>query len=65
MTDAEHRSLGLLLRNCKAKVVISGYRSPLYDELYAGWRLEAFGVANHAAVGEEKSEKVECLWMNY
>jgi DNA adenine methylase len=65
MTDADHRELSRLLRECKAKVVLSGYPSELYQELYAGWKLVTFDVANHAAGGRQKGRETECIWMNY
>jgi DNA adenine methylase len=57
MTDDEHRELARVLRRCRAKVVISGYPSPLYDELYRGWRRVVFDIANHAAGGRRRSGK--------
>jgi DNA adenine methylase len=36
-TDDEHRTLAKALTGCAAAVVLSGYHSPLYDELYDGW----------------------------
>ena len=38
MTDGDHRELGAVLGDVKGRVVLSGYRSDLYDELYKGWR---------------------------
>lgn len=37
LTDEEHRALAAVLCECKATVFLSGYHSPLYDEIYAGW----------------------------
>jgi len=65
MSDDEHRALAQLLKKCKAKVIISGYPSDLYNELYNGWRIVTFDIANHAAGGREKARETECLWMNY
>jgi DNA adenine methylase len=65
MSDDEHRRLGSLLRQCKAKVVVSGYPSLLYDELYKGWRVETFNIANHSAGGKKKSRETECIWMSF
>ena len=40
-------------------VILSGYRSPLYDDALAGWRrLER---ATHA---DGARPRVECLWLN-
>lgn len=65
MTDDDHRRLADLLRNCKAKIVVSGYPSSLYGEIYKGWRTENLDIANHAAGGRRKRRETECLWMNY
>jgi DNA adenine methylase len=65
MSDEEHRKLAAMLRRCKAKVVLSGYPSPLYEEIYAGWRVVTFDIANHAAGGKEKGRETECIWLNF
>jgi DNA adenine methylase len=65
MTDGDHRKLASVLKGCKSKVVLSGYPSALYNELYAGWRVETFDIANHAAGGREKGRETECLWLNF
>lgn len=65
MTDADHCLLAEVLRQCKSKVVLSGYASELYDELYRGWRSLDFDMANHAAGGTSKRRMVERVWMNY
>jgi DNA adenine methylase len=65
MSDDDHRKLAALLRSCDARVVLSGYPSPLYDELYEGWRTVDFEIANHAAGGTSKARETERLWLNY
>jgi DNA adenine methylase len=65
MTADDHRQLIDVLLRCKGKVVLSGYPSPLYDELFSTWRVVTFDVANHAASGESKKRQTECLWMNW
>jgi DNA adenine methylase len=65
MTDDQHRELAAMLSKCKAKVVLSGYPSPLYEELYEGWKRVEFDIANHAAGGKTKARERECLWMNF
>jgi DNA adenine methylase len=65
MAATDHRELAAVLRACRAKVVLSGYPSPLYEELYAGWRTVKFDIANHAAGGRKKARKRETLWLNW
>ena len=65
MSEDDHRELATVLKACKGKVVLSGYPSDLYSELYEGWRKVTFDIANHAAGGREKARKEETLWMNW
>jgi len=65
MTDEDHRSLAASLHRCKAKIALSGYPSPLYEELYGHWRRIDFDIANHAAGGRTKSRETECLWLSF
>lgn len=58
----EHRELAAALHDCEAAVVLSGYDSPLYRELYAGWDR-----ASHAATtgnGGTDRARTEVLWSN-
>lgn len=64
MTDEDHRELARTLRQCKAKVILSGYPSELYEELYRDWRCVGFDVAAHSA-RVTKPRRRECLWMNW
>ncbi|MFB6424669.1 DNA adenine methylase [Streptomyces microflavus] len=60
--EASHRELAAALADCKAAVVLSGYGSPLYDELYTGWHR-----ADHQTMtGNAKTAKdrTEVLWSN-
>ena len=65
MTDEDHRELASVLHGCRAKVVLSGYISPLYQELYGDWRTIDFDLPNNAAGGQSKRRMTERLWMNY
>lgn len=65
MTEEAHRALCQVLRGCRGKVVLSGYASTLYSELYAGWRSESIQIANHSAAGKKKVVKHESIWMNW
>ena len=62
MTDAEHCDLAALLRGIKGRAVLSGYRSRLYDELFAGWhRVDA----DEKLCNSSKGKRRESLWMNF
>jgi DNA adenine methylase len=58
--EGDHRELAGALRACHAAVVLSGYGSPLYAELYEGWhRAEIGGYAGNGA-----GKRAEVLWSN-
>jgi DNA adenine methylase len=65
LTADDHRELAKVLNACKSKVILSGYPSPLYRELFASWHTETREMANHAASGETKATMTETLWMNW
>lgn len=59
MSDVDHRELAELLVRLTGRVVISGYRSELYDELYGNWRsVERPHLADGAA------KRTEVLWFS-
>lgn len=61
-TEAEHRELADALAACKASVVLSGYDSPLYAELYDGWhRYEQASMTGNAKTAKARTE---VLWAN-
>jgi DNA adenine methylase len=64
MTEADHRALLAALLACKAKVMLSGYPSPLYDNALSGWTRHTFDLPNNAAGGRAKSRETEVLWCN-
>lgn len=62
MSDGEHEALACLLRQVRGKVAISGYRCPLMDRLYDGWRrFDAPRKKCHSV----KQARTEALWVNY
>lgn len=65
MTVNEHRELGKILNKCLSKVVVSGYPSALYDDLFGSWRRAEFDMPNHSAGGRKKARKRETLWLNW
>ena len=65
MTEADHQELLDLLRQCKGKVILSGYPSELYDRTLADWNRHTFDLPNNAANGKEKRRETEVLWCNF
>lgn len=62
-TEDEHRELAEALRSCRGGVVLSGYDSPLYGELYAGWHQRGFAAfTGNSHPGE--GHRSEVLWSN-
>jgi DNA adenine methylase len=59
MTDEQHTALANVLRSLKGMVIVSGYPSPVYDELYTGWmRVERKSFADGA------NARTEVLWIS-
>ena len=63
MSEHDHRELAAVLNACEGAVVLSGYPSPLYDDLYGRWRRVEVDIANHSAGGKTKARKTEVLWI--
>ena len=62
MTDDDHRELAEVLHEVDGMVILSGYESELYAELFCDWtRYERNGYRD-TTVGD--SPPVECLWIN-
>ncbi|WP_275558566.1 DNA adenine methylase [Streptomyces sp. 5-6(2022)] len=61
-TEAEHRELAEALAGCKAAVVLSGYDSPLYAELYGDWQRYEMPTKTANASGDRG--RIEVLWSN-
>ncbi|PXY20345.1 DNA adenine methylase [Prauserella endophytica] len=61
-TEAQHRELADALRGCAASVVLSGYDSPLYADLYDGWHVTRIDTTT--GQGGTRQERTEVLWSN-
>lgn len=59
MSDDDHREIGHFLRGLKGMVLLSGYASDLYADLYGGWHC----VRRHALADGAKS-RTECVWLS-
>lgn len=59
MTDADHVVLAETLHKLHGPVVLSGYRSALYDDIYEDWRR----VDRHSHADGAR-DRVECLWLS-
>jgi DNA adenine methylase len=63
--EADHRDLAEALHRVRAGVVLSGYHSPLYAELYDGWHVaEIAAFTGQANGGLVEGQRTEVLWSN-
>lgn len=66
--DAHHEALAAALAECRAIVVLSGYPSPLYEDLYGGWHrteMRAWtGNGMRAGATKTDGDRTEVLWSN-
>jgi DNA adenine methylase len=60
MTDSDHRKLASILNECAGKVVISGYPSLLYEELYSSWYRD-----ERTVLVTGNKPRLEVLWLNF
>lgn len=58
LSDSDHEELLVFLGTLRGQVVLSGYRSDLYDRLLGGWRR-----VEKAARGESAVARLEVLWL--
>jgi DNA adenine methylase len=65
-TEDEHRRLAEVLHTTAATVMLSGYHSPLYDELYGDWWRVEVPVTVHSSNSKTagRGGRVEVLWAN-
>lgn len=59
MDDDQHIELAHILNNLQGMVILSGYDSQLYKQLYAGWRHKTRGVTTNG-----KGQRVESIWLS-
>lgn len=59
LTDEDHCRLAELLLSLKGMVVVSGYRSDLYDELFIRWQR-----IDRRAYADGAKPRIECLWLS-
>jgi len=67
MAEEDHVDLLELVNSVKGYVMLSGYRSDLYDRLLSApkWQRVEFDLPNNAGGGTTKRRMTECVWVNY
>lgn len=63
MTDEQHRRLAAALKSVEGSVVLSGYRSDLYDAEYGEWKRVDFDHYSGNA-NAKKRARTESVWLN-
>jgi DNA adenine methylase len=59
LSEQDHRDLAKHLQELKGMVLLSSYPSPLYQELYEGWRLVEWTAQTNST-----ANRTECLWLS-
>lgn len=59
LSDDDHRRLAEVLHDVRGMVLLSGYPSQLYSELYPGWRTETIPVTT-----DHNGKAAEVLWLS-
>ncbi len=62
MTDYQHRELAAVLGGIRGRAVLSGYRTDLYDDLFADWRRVD---APERLCNSVRKPRQESLWLNF
>lgn len=60
MTDADHEELARALNRIEGMAIVSGYPSPLYEGLYAGWQM----ITKELSQNNQSEAKIEALWLS-
>jgi len=65
-SEDDHRRLADVLRASRATVLLSGYHSPLYDELYCDWYRTERKVLRRTSNGRSAAQvhTMEVIWSN-
>lgn len=59
MTDEQHIELADFLKRLKGKIIISGYASKLYSEIYEGWQC-----ISRKSMADGARERTELIWLS-
>ena len=65
MCVKQHEALLETILGCQGRVMLSGYRSELYDRRIRDWTRHEFSLPNQAASGKKKRRMIEVVWCNF
>lgn len=60
MTDADHEELLKMIVQSKAKIMVSGYETDMYNDYLVGWQKKQF-----SSCAERGKPRTETVWTNY
>lgn len=65
MTYRDHDGLLNVIKQCRGKVLISGYDNTLYNAELSNWNKITKEIVNNSGQTKKKSRRLEVLWRNY
>jgi DNA adenine methylase len=65
MTDSDHRDLLATIKQCKGKVMLSGYPNDLYEAKIGDWTRHDFQIDNKVSGAKSKRTMTEFIWCNF
>lgn len=65
MTKEQHKQLLRTINDCEGKVMLSGYRNPLYDRELRFWNRHDKPIDNKASGAKTKRIVTEAVWCNF
>ncbi len=63
MTDDDHYQLIKTVRNCKSKVMLSGYENSMYDRAFFDWNRHDKLIDNK--LSNDRASVIESVWCNF
>jgi DNA adenine methylase len=64
MTDADHERLARLLHECQGMVIISSYPGPLYEKLFADWKMVEWTGGQFCSANSQAQKRTERVYLN-
>ena len=65
MDEPQHIAMLETIKQCKGRVMLSGYPNGLYDKALGGWNRHDRKIDNKVAGGKTKRKMTESLWCNF
>ena len=65
MDESQHSALLETIKQCKGRVILSGYPNGLYDQALDGWTRCDRKIDNKVSGASKKRKMTESLWCNF